>query len=95
MNPDGSHEYWLPVSASVKVAGPVTKEATCTLYIGPTIADLYIVDATFTGSSGNISDGVAGYTIGRLSDPYIFAVWAGGDPGHQATLRLTGTKEFR
>lgn len=94
MAPDGSHEYWMPESVAVKVSTAVA-EAQCSVYIGPKIADEYFVDGTFSGSSGAGSDLVAGHEIGQLADPYIWAVWTGGDPGAQATLRVIGKKEIR
>jgi hypothetical protein len=94
MRPDGSQEYWLPTGASVKVSSNIN-EAECIIYIGPSPTDPYVVDGTFTGSFTNSTDRVAGYTIGSHADPYIWAVWSGGDPGAQATLRVIGTKEIR
>ncbi len=38
---------------------------------------------------------LAGYVIARTRDPYIFAVWAGGDPGAQATIIVNGTKTIQ
>jgi len=99
MRPDGSHEYWSPTTASVIAPNPAggvpASEAQCTIYVGPKAADQYFVDGTYSGSSGNVTDAVAGYVIGRHADPYIIAVWTGGDPGATATLRVQGTKQIR
>lgn len=99
MRPDGSHEYWLPtivsVSAPNPAGGPPTNEARCDLYAGPKAASQYFVDGTVSGSSGDNTDRFAGYVIGRHADPFVIAVWTGGDPGATAVLRVQGTKELR
>lgn len=89
--PDGSHEKWMPTGASVKCSSSVL-EASCKIYIGNQVNDHNFVDGTLSGSTGDSTDRVSGYVIGRTSDPYIFAVWSGGDVGAQATLSITGTK---
>jgi hypothetical protein len=99
MRPDGSHEYWMPDSASVIAPNPAggtpANEAQCKIYAGPKVADQYFVDGTYTGSSGNSTGRISGYTIGRHAQPYVIAVWTGGDPGATATLSVQGTKETR
>jgi len=94
LQPDGPQEHWIPTLASVKCTTAVN-EATCKIYIGPKVSDDNFVDGTFSGSSGDATDRVTGYDIARTRNPYIFAVWAGGDPGAQATMVLNGTKEIR
>jgi hypothetical protein len=94
LTPDGPNEHWLPILASVK-ASSNTNEATCRIYVGPNTNDDSFVDGTFSGSSGDATDRVTGYDISRRTDPYIWAVWAGGDAGAQATLVISGTKEIR
>jgi hypothetical protein len=93
LRPDGSREIWHPTLASVKVNTNVA-EASCKIYIGHKVSDDNFVDQTLSGSSGDSSGKVTGRTISRTSDPAIFAVWAGGDPGSQATLIVTGSKEL-
>lgn len=99
MRPDGSREYWLPIGAAVRAPNPAggvpANEATCAIYAGPKVADPYIVESTYSGSSGDSTGRLEGHTIGRNADPYIIAVWTGGDPGATATLRVWGTKELR
>lgn len=93
ISPDGPHEQWYPASVSVK-ATTNTNEATCKIYVGSQSVDSNFVDGTFSGSSGDSSDRVAGYIIGKRQSQYIIAVWAGGDAGATATLSVVGTKEL-
>jgi len=99
MRPDGSREYWLPELVSEAAPNPAggipASEARFDLYIGHKVAQQYFVDGTYTGSSGNSTDKVNGYTVGRHADAQIIGVWTGGDPGAVATMRVQGTKELR
>lgn len=98
MRPDGSREYWNPELISERVSSavvPPANEAQFTLYCGPKVDDPYLVDATYSGSSGNSSAKISGYVIGRHADPYIIGQWLNGDPGATATMRVQGTKEQR
>lgn len=92
LSPDGSHEHWYPTVVSVKVAPPITNEAACKIYAGPTPTDAYFVDGTLSGSTGDSTDHISGHEIAKTREPYIYAVWTGGDPGQQATARVIGTK---
>jgi hypothetical protein len=94
LRPDGPNEHWLPTVASVKCSSN-TAEAACQIYIGQSATDVNFVDGTFSGSSGDSTDKVTGYDISRHTNAYIFAVWTGGDPGANAVLVLSGTKEIR
>jgi hypothetical protein len=91
LGPAGPAEHWFPTGASVK-ASSNTAEASCKIFIGAAVADQNYVDGTLSGSTGDSTDAVAGYEVARTRDPYIFAVWAGGDAGAQATLQIIGTK---
>lgn len=93
--PDGPREHWLPTLASVSVATPITNEAQCKIYVGSKPTSDNFVDGTLSGSTGDSTDRVTGYDIARTAQPYIFAVWTGGDPGARATLVVNGTKEIR
>jgi len=99
LRPDGSNEYWYPQTVSVKAPNPAgglpANEARCDMYAGSKVADDNFVDGTVSGSSGDNTDRFAGYVIGRHADPFIIAVWTGGDPGATATLRVQGTKDWR
>lgn len=91
LSPDGPHVHWFPAVASVKCSSN-TNEASCRIYVGSVVNDQNFVDGTLSGSTGDSSNSVAGYEIARTRDPYIFAVWAGGDAGATATMQLVGTK---
>jgi len=95
LSPDGSHEHWFPTSVAVKTTTPIVSEASCKIYAGPTATDSYFVDATLSGSTGDSTDRITGHEIARTRDPYIWAVWAGGDAGATATARVIGTKVIR
>lgn len=90
MRPYGGGEIWLPTIASVKVATN-TKEANCKIYIGPSATDPYFVDGTLSGSTGDSTDRVTGYSVDSHGHT-LWAVWAGGDAGATATLRVNGTE---
>jgi hypothetical protein len=91
LGPISAREVWSPSSASVKTnQTTVTNEAVCNLYVGLSATQENFRDGTFSGSSGDSSDLVAGQLkIGN----FVWAVWTGGDAGAQATLVVTGTKE--
>jgi hypothetical protein len=95
LSPDGSQEHWFPTIVSVKVSQPVTNEAQCKIYVGPSATDLSFVDGTLSGSTGDSTDRVTGQEIARTRMPYIFAMWTGGDPGHIATVTVTGEKAIQ
>lgn len=60
-------------------------EANASLYENYIGAD-YLIDATFTGSSGDTTD-----TVIPVLDGYAVVVeWTGGDPGAVATVTYTG-----
>jgi hypothetical protein len=92
VGPLTAREVWSPTNASVKTNQTViTNEAQCALYSGPSATQPNFKDLTFTGSSGDASDKIAGrLKVGN----YIWAVWSGGDAGAIATLSVTGTKEI-
>jgi hypothetical protein len=94
-SPSGSSEHWFPTIVSVKVAGTVVSEAACRIYAGATPTDGNFVDGTLSGSTGDSSDRITGYEIARTREPYIFAVWAGGDAGKVATANVIGQKEIQ
>jgi hypothetical protein len=95
LTPDGPNEHWLPTLVSVKATQPVVNEASCKIYIGQKATDDNFVAGTLSGSTGDATGQVEGYDISHRTDRYIFAVWAGGDAGAQATMVVNGTKEFR
>lgn len=94
MRPPSAREHWLPTLASVSVSSS-NNEAQCRIYVGGAAIQASFVDGTLSGSTGDSTDRVSGYDVNASQQPYIFAVWTGGDPGAQATLVLAGTKEIR
>lgn len=91
VGPLSARERWIVKYVSVKANSNPTNEAMCQLFAGNDTTQSNFKDTTFTGSSGDASDKVAG----RLQmNQYIFAVWSGGDAGVQATLTVTLDKEI-
>src|SRR6266536_3111663 len=87
IGPRGHGTVWSPDTASVGCSSNI-KEAVCKLYVGSDASQRNFRDGTFTGSSGDATDKVAGDI--RMNT-FIWAVWTGGDPGASATLTLAGT----
>jgi hypothetical protein len=81
---------WQAQTASVKVAGQPTNEASCSIYVGGSATDENFVGATFTGSSGDTTGAVAAMGSQMQLGTYIWAVWHNGDPGATATLTVSG-----
>jgi hypothetical protein len=81
---------WHPTVASVKVS-TATRSPQCVVYAGDSATDANFVDGTYTGNQNGTSN-IAGQEI-RLG-LYVFAVWSGGDPGAEATLSISGTKDI-
>jgi hypothetical protein len=90
LGPISAREQWSPQNVHVQVSGPVTNEASCNIYVGNTPTQDNFRDATQSGSTGDSSDRVNADTV--LCGHHIWAVWTGGDPGHQASLMVTGSK---
>jgi hypothetical protein len=88
--PVSAREVWNPQNVHVQVTGPVTNEATCTIYVGDVAQQQNYRDSTFSGSSGDSTDRVNADTI--KSGHGVWAVWSGGDAGRQATMNVTGSK---
>lgn len=82
---------WNVISASVRANANPTNEAMCTLYAGPDTSQPNFRDTSFTGSSGDGSDKVAGPL---LQNNFVFAVWSGGDANVQATLTVVLEKNI-
>jgi hypothetical protein len=90
VGPLSSREVWSPANVHVGVTTNVN-EATCSIFVGLNASPNEFRDTTFSGSTGDSSDRVDADEVHCGS--YILAVWTGGDPGSQATLNVTGTKE--
>lgn len=88
LGPTLPHEHWQPGSAYVTLSTNVL-EASCVLYMGTSAQ-------TLTSAIAQTSKGSSGSTAalsGDMPSGYkLFAVWAGGDVGSTATLRVTGTR---
>lgn len=93
LKPWGGSVTWKPAVVSVKCSSD-TSEASAKVYIGPSASDAYYVDGTLSGSTGDSTTNVAGYTIDTHGNT-LWVVWAGGDPGAQATCQINGTTEMK
>lgn len=94
LGPVAAGEIWTCSFVHVKTnqkPGTVKSEAQCVIYSGATPDDTAYVDGTLSGSTGDVTDAAAAYPV--IVGEYIWAVWTGGDPGVQAVMRITGTKE--
>ena len=91
VGPLTARENWQPQIASVSVATNAA-EAACKVYVGPAATAAYFLDGTLSGSTGDSTDRVSAAPCPH--GYWVWAVWAGGDPGAVATLRVTGTKEL-
>lgn len=84
-----ARERWSPGVASVSAATN-TAEAQCKIIVGSDVATGRFADGTLSGSTGDSTDAVSASDV--PCGTYVFAVWAGGDPGTLVTLEVTGTK---
>lgn len=82
-------QTWHPATTSVKASSAVA-EAQCRIYNGTDTTDANFVDGTRSGSTGDSTD----HLRECRAPNSIWAVWTGGDPGAQATLKVYGTKEI-
>ena len=89
MKPWGGGVTWQPQVVSVK-ASSNTSEASAKIYIGPEAADQYYVDGTLSGSTGDSTTNVAGYSVDTHGNT-LWVVWEGGDAGATATAQVNGT----
>lgn len=89
LGPLSARESWYPTNVHVG-ASTNTKEAICNIYIGDTPSPATFRDSTYSGSSGDMCDGLVDVVA---SGWYVYAVWTGGDAGATATLAVTGTKD--
>jgi len=90
LGPSGSSEVWAPAVASFS-ASTNTKEAACQIYVGDQPIQANFVDGSLSGSTGDSTGRVGAYLL-KLGW-YVWAVWAGGDAGAVATLKVSGMKE--
>jgi hypothetical protein len=90
VGPQGHGEVWHPTVASVHVSGTIVNSPVCKIYVGTEATPTTFCDATYTGEQDS-TDRVSGSTL--WLNYFVWAVWTGGDPGHQATLVVTGTQD--
>lgn len=90
MVPHGGGETWLPTVVSVKASSNIS-EANCRIYIGSLPTDNNFIDATLSGSTGDSTDRVSGYSVDTHGNS-LWALWFGGDPGATGTMVVNGTE---
>ena len=86
--PESSGEVWSGLTAAVRASTNVN-EAICSTYAGAAATPGYFAGATTWGSTGDSTTNLPVVKVGGN----VFAVWTGGDPGAQAVLTVTGTKQ--
>ena len=91
VGPLTAREVWSPANIHVSVSTDIA-EATCNIYVGDDTSQRNFRDATFSGSAGDASDKIGSDVI--KAGQFVWAVWTGGDPGAQAIMRVTGTKQI-
>lgn len=89
IGPLTDREIWHPDTVHVSANQNATNEATCTIFEGD-INTKRFIDATNSGSFG---DSTAKMSKTIRKGVFIWATWAGGDAGQQATLTVTGSKD--
>jgi len=87
LGPGLPHEHWQPGSCFVGVATNVL-EAACQLFMGSSIQSATQLGQTSKGSTG----ATAGLSGDMPAGYRLWAKWTAGDPGQQATMRVTGTR---
>ncbi len=89
LGPGLPREHWQPASAFVSAATNVS-EASCVISAGSTPTSATRIGQTSKGSSGATCS-----LNGDMPTGYrLWATWAGGDAGAQATMHVTGTRSF-
>lgn len=83
-------QRWNVTNAAVLIANAV-KVPQASWYAGGAPTPGNFVDGTFTGNL-DATGRIANFTITPGS--YVWAVWAGGDPGATATLSIIGIQTY-
>lgn len=86
LGPQGIGTRWYPVQAVITTSSGANDASTCQLFMG-TVALANLIGATSYAGGGD-TFGLGGATM--QPGDYVIAVWAGGNPGDNATLRLVG-----
>jgi hypothetical protein len=91
LGPASPGESWAPTRVSVSCSADVTT-GTCeaSIYAGPTTDQGYFVDGTFSGDTGDQSDGITGQVL--HPGEFVTVVWTGGVPGATATMQIQGSR---
>lgn len=95
LGPIAAREWWQPQVVSVRTnqaPDAITSEAACRIFCGSDTSPQNYSCGTLSGSTGDSSDNVTGQEI--YVGQYVWAVWTGGDPGAQAWLNISGTKNL-
>lgn len=88
IGPQGLGTRWYPVQAVITTSSGAADASTCQLFIGTVALANLIGGTSYAGGGDTI--GLAGADL--QPGDYLIAVWAGGHPGDNATLRLTGSQ---
>ena len=90
LQPHGHGVTWKVDRVDVRASSSIT-ESTCTLYVGTAPIQANYRDQTFTGSTGDYSDRLAGVDI-RMGST-VWAVWSSADIGAAVFLSIVGSME--
>jgi hypothetical protein len=86
VNPQGVGTHWYPVKADISTTSGAADASTCQLFLGAQSVQTQIGGQSYAGGGDTFGLGGHVLTPGDL----LIAVWAGGNPGDIATLRVTG-----
>ena len=89
LGPLSAREVWYPDNVAISING-FTKQALCTIYMGPDTTQSSFRDTSVFGSGDN--SGACNADTVKVGF-YIWAVWTAGDAGKQATVTVTGLKD--
>lgn len=89
VGPANATEQWLPGFRIAVHCATAQAEATCRVYCGGS-SPAFFTGATTWGSTGDSTSDTPGLQPGQV----VTAVWTGGDPGAEAYLTITGTREI-
>ncbi|HEY1618005.1 MAG TPA: hypothetical protein VGG25_10330 [Streptosporangiaceae bacterium] len=94
LGPRSLREKWTPSLVSVstnQAPAAIVNQAQCQVFEGEDTTQPCYIGGTLSGSTGDSTTNLWGpLTCGQ----YVYAVWTGGDPGAQAVLKVTGTKDI-
>jgi hypothetical protein len=86
VSPQGLGTVWYPVKADITTTSGPADGSTCQLFLGAQSVATQIGGTSYAG--GGDTFGLAGHVL--APGDVLIAVWAGGNPGDVATLRVTG-----